>query len=121
MSIHILNLLIELSEISQDTPGACFSLATMQHALGHTDAGNALDYNDYRALTTSRSINEFQVIARTLVPKYRRIHTFLGCPANADAWGRARLSSRYYNGAVQDQYRALMDAAPLPRALYWRN
>ena len=116
MSIHILNLLIELSEISNDTPGACFSLATMQHALGHTDAGNALDYNDYRALTTSKSINEFQVIARTLVPKYRRIHTFLGCPANADAWTFAQFRLQ-----PRDQYRALLWDATLPPALYWRN
>ena len=116
MSIHILNMLKELS----DPAGPSYTLDTKIHALGHTDAGNALDYNDYRALVTSKSINEFEYIARTLVPKYRRIHTFLGCPANADAWGRARLSSRYYNGAVQDQYRALMNLETLPAALYWR-
>ena len=117
MAAHILNMLKELS----DPAGPSYTLDTKIHALGHTDAGNALDYNDYRALVTSRSINEFEYIARILVPKYRRIHQFLGCPANADAWSRARLSDRYYNGGVQDEYRALMDAAPLPRALYWRT
>ena len=121
MSIHILNLLIELSEISNDTPGACFSLATMQHALGHTDAGDALDYNDYRALVTSRSINEFQVIARALLPKYRRIHTFLGCPANADAWRFARLKFPYDQDPLRTQYRALLWDATLPTPLYWRT
>ena len=108
MSIHILNMLIELSEPS----GTCYTLDTMKHALGHTDAGNHLDYNDYRALSTSRSIAEFQVIARILVPKYRRIHAFLGYPKNADAWTFAQLRT---------SPRDLLWEPTLPHPLYWRT
>jgi hypothetical protein len=112
MSIHILNLLIELS----DPQGSAYTLDSVIHALGHTDAGNALDYNDYRALVTSKSINEFEVIARTLVPKYRKIHQFLGCPKNADAWTFAQLRT-----SPRTDYQRLLWNANLPAALYWRT
>ena len=114
MSIHILNLLIELS----DPQGSSYTLDTVIHALGHTDAGDALDYNDYRALVTSKSINEFEVIVRHLVPKYRKLHTLLGSPRNADAWRFAR--ARLYNTNLEPAYRTLMNLELLPQPLYWR-
>lgn len=85
MAIHTLGLLKEFRDRD-------LTLEAIKGALGYTDAGGALDIDDWLILYNAISIDEVKRAVEFLIPKYEKIWNLLYQPDTAGDWHH----SRYY-------------------------
>jgi len=83
MSANILTMLKEFES-------GKYPLETVKHAIGHTDAGDTMDYNDWRVIYTCKDDAEMIADVKKMLPKYHNVFDFLGSPATAQEWQVAR-------------------------------
>jgi hypothetical protein len=84
MAAHALTFLKDISEHT-------YTLDSIKFALGHCQAGDQLDFNDWTVLYNSESFSNVQEIATKLIRKYAALHCFLKFPATAEEWTRTWL------------------------------
>jgi hypothetical protein len=80
MAAHVLTFLKDISTSPYN------SLDSIQFALGHCQAGDQMDYNDWDKLYYAPDLKNVREIATGLLPKYEKIWSFLNKPATAEAW-----------------------------------
>lgn len=64
------------------------TLESIQFALGHCQAGDQLDFNDWEPLYHAETVSNVREIATGLLPKYIRLWEFLNKPTTAENWNQ---------------------------------
>ena len=81
MVAHVLTFLKDISERP-------YTLESIQFALGHCQAGDQLDFNDWEALYHATDCMNACNIATGLLPKYQKLWEFLNKPTTAENWNQ---------------------------------
>ena len=91
MAAHVYTFIRDIAENNYN------SLDSIKFALGHCQAGDQLDFNDWELLYNATDLMNLRETATAFRPKYFKLWEFLGKPATAEEWNQVRFNLKKHH------------------------